>query len=204
MAEDTLKFLLSRLTATLEVYAVGFVPAPPAPADGKPTQPTQTKELLRSEALDLNEEPIAVTGRSQTEGATGSDYLYLIWKTDISIGIDALSAAERKSLTGHQVGQERSCRSLRCTLRHLHLLSPRSLRRLKKSRASICRAANQRQSTCSLRLLATLHSRESLRGYQPLDSQRWHQLLQTQESSYDLCAVDCDDSIEPVRRSHGG
>lgn len=69
--ESTLKHFLPRLEVRLDVFAV-------EPAESVAENPTPTRELIFSEAVNTEEEPLVVF--NQFEGVEGSgNHVYLIW-----------------------------------------------------------------------------------------------------------------------------
>jgi hypothetical protein len=92
MEEKTLMAHLSRLELTLEVYAMSTVASKELP-DARNEQGPASKELLFSQTMKATVEPIVIAVQASTEeqgeDESQSNYVYIAWKMDVSLGRSA-------------------------------------------------------------------------------------------------------------------
>jgi len=84
--EETLKTFLSALSVTIDAHVVGQLVLKPGDAH-HPPQVKEAKEILTSQPVNLQEDPLILATELQAEGDEESyQYIYLFWKTVVPIG----------------------------------------------------------------------------------------------------------------------
>jgi hypothetical protein len=85
--EEDLKNFLSSLSVTIDAHVVGQLVYKPADTN-HPPQVKEARELLTSEPVNLQDDPLILATELQAEGDEQSyQYIYLFWKTIVPIGI---------------------------------------------------------------------------------------------------------------------
>jgi hypothetical protein len=85
--EEELKNFLASLSVTIDAHVVGQLVSKPGDAT-HPPQLKEAKELLTSQAVNLQDDPLILATELQAEGDEQSyQYIYLFWKAIVPIGM---------------------------------------------------------------------------------------------------------------------